>query len=69
MGLQEVRPAETCTSPAQTDCAAVHAGEHVSDCPDEGAHEWVGTWAGKHTKLAEVWVDEHEGRPADGMDR
>ena len=69
MGLQDVWPAETCTSPAQTDQAGVHAGEHVSDCPDEGAREWVGMQAGERTKPSELWADEHVGRPVDGTDR
>ena len=69
MGLQEVWPAETCTSRAQTDRAGVRAGERVGDWRDEGAREWVGTWACERTKPAEVWVDERVGRPADQTDR
>ena len=58
MGLQDVRPAETCTSRAQTDRVGVWAGECVGDWPDEGAREWVGTRAGERTKPAEVWAGE-----------
>ena len=69
MGLQDVRPAETCTSRAQTTRAGVWAGERVGDWPDEGAREWVGTRAGERTKPAEVWADERVGRRANRMDR
>ena len=69
MGLQEVQPAETCTSRAQTNRVGVRAGEHVGDWPDQGAREWVGMRACERTKPAEVWADQHVGRPADRADR
>ena len=47
----------------------VRAGERVGDWRNEGAHEWVGMWACERTKPAEVWADEHVGRPADRTDR